>query len=94
MMEAGYTTNPCEHMECGHQQLLANTSVTSSAHGSLEMPGSSWLIHRSRHCFPVRPLRAFAMFDHRFAPFLVTSETITMSSSGVHGPLTSLGSST
>ena len=50
--------------------------------------------YRSRHCFPMRPGKAFAITDHFLAPWACTRSMTFASSSAVQGPLTSSGLST
>ena len=67
---------------------------SSNFHASLQMSGFKWLCHRSRHCFPMRPGRLEAIKDHFLAPYCLTSSMTFLSSSAVHGPLTSSGFNT
>jgi hypothetical protein len=46
---------------------------SSAVHGFLLMSGFRWLYHRSRHCFPRRPVNCRAMNDQLFIPYLLTS---------------------
>ncbi len=48
----------------------------------------------SRHCFPIRPGKCWAIMDHFVAPCLVTSSSMRSSSDLVQAPLTKSGLST
>ncbi len=48
-------------------------------------PGSKWLIHLSRHCFPIRPGMCCSICDHFRIPWF-QRRLIVWSSFSVHGP--------
>src|SRR5262249_5834695 len=74
----------------------ASTRIASSSPVQLALliDGLRWLCQRSRHCLPMRPTRCDAISAHLFGPYSCTSCASRAASSGVHGPLTSSGSST
>lgn len=55
-------------------------SSSCSVHALFLILGFRWLCHRSRHCFPILPLRWRAISVHFLAPYLFTN-SITFSSS-------------
>mmetsp|Transcript_45352 Transcript_45352/g.150335 ORF Transcript_45352/g.150335 Transcript_45352/m.150335 type:complete len:235 (+) Transcript_45352:331-1035(+) len=50
-----------------------------------QMSGRRWLCHRSRHCLPLRMVRAVAMRAQFLTPWLATSRRSASSSDGAHG---------
>mmetsp|Transcript_37680 Transcript_37680/g.117897 ORF Transcript_37680/g.117897 Transcript_37680/m.117897 type:complete len:532 (+) Transcript_37680:2095-3690(+) len=97
-----FSVRPGRSLAISHQRLpkiccASKMMVSSSSvHGALEMLGSRWLNHRSRHCLPMRPGRSAAMSDHFTfpTPWRMTMSRTTSSSAACHGPLCSPGLST
>jgi len=59
--------------------------------GAFETAGSSWLCHRSPHCFPVLPGMAAAMVGHLLGPLAWTNLVSSASSLADHGALPDVG---
>lgn len=73
----------------GHSQEIPNGVLEKiPVNGWRLTVGSSWLHHRSRHDFPVRPGMPLAMRLQFLAPNLLTRRLRMTSSSGDHGPFT------
>ena len=53
---------------CGRRRTSMRMRSSSSVQLSRLMEGSSWLCHRSRHCFPLRPGRFDAIAAHLSLP--------------------------
>ena len=66
---------------------------SSSDQMRLLTPGSKWLCHLSRHCFPLRPSRPYslsilsAIIVHFFNPNRPTNSQIAKSSTQIHAHL-------
>lgn len=65
--------------------IRSRISSSSGVHSALRRSGRSWLCHRSRHCFPVRPTSREATSRHLRGPFSRTCCAIAASSAGVQG---------
>ena len=65
--------------------------TSSTVKGAFETAGSSWLCHRSRHCFPVLPGMAAAMVGHLLGPLAWTNLVSSASSEADHGALPDVG---
>ena len=69
-------------------------SSSLSVHFPLLMSGFKWLCHLSLHCLPILPGKWLEMTLQFLGPYFLTIRITFMSSSGVHGPLTSSGFNT
>mmetsp|Transcript_26908 Transcript_26908/g.54814 ORF Transcript_26908/g.54814 Transcript_26908/m.54814 type:complete len:313 (-) Transcript_26908:428-1366(-) len=73
------------HRFCSRLWASMSKASSSGVQRSLRTLGSSWLCHRSRICFPVRPGRCMASDDQDLRPWILTSCMTVSSSSFVHG---------